>query len=278
MGEASGPNKAQAELWNEFGKTWVELQDVLDGMFLPLRARLVEAVAAAGGRTALDVGCGAGDTTLAIARALGPDSHATGIDISAPLVAQARRRAAAAGNVAFIEADAQTHAFDAGTFDVVASRLGVMFFEAPVAAFANLRRAARRGGGLAFIAWRGREANPFMTAADGPAASALKDFKTGLDDVPGQFGLASRARIETTLEQSGWTSVEIRPLDLACALPASHVAAYATRMGAYGRLRGTLDGALREEVDRAVIAAFSPFVAGGSARFTAACWLVTARA
>src|SRR5262245_24087892 len=197
MTERSAPNQAQAALWNDLGgRTWVELQDMLDRLFQPLETLLIEAAVAAGGARVLDVGCGAGGTTLAVARALGPGSRCTGIDISAPLIATATARAAAAGaaNVTFIEADAQTYAFDEGRFDTVISRMGVMFFDDPVAAFANLRRAARPGAQLAFVAWRSSDENPFMTAAERSVASVVSELARRSDDGPGQFGFASRDR------------------------------------------------------------------------------------
>ena len=279
MTERSAPNQAQAALWNDLGgRTWAELQDVLDRLFQPLETLLVDAAVAAGGTRVLDVGCGAGSTTLAVARALGPDSRCTGVDFSAPLIAAATARAAAGGaaNVRFIEADAQTYAFDAGSFDTVISRMGVMFFDDPVAAFANLRRAARPGAQLAFLAWRSRDENPFMTAAERSATVVASELARRDDDGPGQFGFASAERVERILEASGWTSIEVRPVDVACSLPITELPIYVTRMGPYGRVRGTLDEAARAAADASVLAAFDPFLAGDEVRFTSAFWRVTA--
>jgi SAM-dependent methyltransferase len=279
MSDKNQPNRAQAAVWNDVGgRTWVDLQDTLNGLFQPLQTLLVDVAVAAGGTRVLDVGCGAGSTTLAVARALGPSSRCTGIDISAPLIATAKARAAAEGaaNVAFIEADAQTYSFDEGHFDTVVSRLGVMFFDGPEAAFANLRRAAQRGAQLAFLAWRSRDENPFMTAAERAAAVVVKGLAIGSDDSPGQFGFASGPRLRSVLEASGWTSIEIRPVDIACCLPVERLPIYVTRMGQYGRVRHALDATARARADSAVLAAFDSYVAGDQVRFTSACWLVTA--
>jgi SAM-dependent methyltransferase len=279
MAEQGTPNRAQAALWNAAGgRTWVELQDMLDRLFRPLETLLVDAAVAAGGRRVLDVGCGAGSTTLAVARGLGPGSTCTGIDISGPLIAAASARAAAGGaaNVTFIEADAQTYSFSAGSFDTVISRMGVMFFDDPVAAFANLRRAARPGAQLAFLAWRSRGENPFMTAAERAVPTAIAELARSGDGGPGQFGFASAERVMGILEAGGWTAVEVSPVDVPCSLPAAELPIYATRMGPYGRVRGTLDEAPRVAADAAVLAAFDPFVAGDEVRFTSAFWSVTA--
>ena len=273
------PNQAQWDMWNaDGGRTWADLHATLDMVFEPLASVLVDEVLAAGGKQVLDVGCGAGGSTLTIARALGPKGHCTGIDISAPLIATANARSAAeaAGNVAFIRADAQTYAFSPGSFDTVVSRLGVMFFDDPAAAFANLRRAARPAARLALIVWRGRDQNPFMVAAERAAALVVPNFPVRNDDGPGQFGFASADRVEAILEAGGWTSIDIRAVDLPCSFPATELSAYVTRMGAYGRIRETLDEKTRARADAAVLAAFDAYVSGGMVHFTSACWLVKA--
>ncbi|HEY7384028.1 MAG TPA: methyltransferase domain-containing protein, partial [Beijerinckiaceae bacterium] len=164
-------------------------------------------------------------------------------DISALLVATAKARADADGasNVTFIEADAQTFGFGAGSFDAVVSRLGVMFFDDPAAAFANLQWAARPEAQLAFVAWRSGDENPFMTAAERAAAPIIEGLPIRGDDSPGQFGFASGRRVKGVLEASGWTSVKARPVDIACSLPVAQLQTYVTRMGPYGRVRTTLD-------------------------------------
>ena len=108
---------------------WVRLQATLDAMFAHVEDLLVDEIdprAAA----VLDVGCGTGATTLAIARKLGPHARCVGVDISEQMIALARRRAAG-GAVEFVVADAGRHAFDPGAFDVIASRFGVMFSSSP---------------------------------------------------------------------------------------------------------------------------------------------------
>jgi ubiquinone/menaquinone biosynthesis C-methylase UbiE len=281
MTENAPPNQVQSTIWNERGgRTWADLQAMLDRLFQPFEAPLVDAIAAAGGKRVLDVGCGAGSTTLAAARRLGPTSRCTGIDISAPLIEAAKARAAAddVTGVTFIEADAQTYGFTAGSFDTVMSRLGVMFFDDPVAAFANLRRATRPGGLLAFVAWRSREENPFMTAAERAAAPLVKELAMRTDGSPGQFAFASADRVKGMLHASGWTSIEIRPVDFACSVSAAELPVYVTRMGPYGLIRDTLDENLRARADAAVLAAFESYVEAEQARFICACWSVTASA
>src|SRR4051812_35065695 len=161
-------NEDMAAAWNGVsGRAWVDEQQLLDHSYSPIEKLLVDEVAAAGARAVLDIGCGAGATTLAVARSLGVRGQATGVDISEPLVALARERARRDGASArFIRADAQTHAFEPASFDLMISRFGVMFFDDPVAAFTNLLRASQPAGELRLVVFRSIAENPFMTTAE----------------------------------------------------------------------------------------------------------------
>jgi ubiquinone/menaquinone biosynthesis C-methylase UbiE len=185
----------QAARWNgPAGHAWVDAQAVLDETLQPFEDLLVEAVVAARGSRVLDVGCGTGATTLAVARRLGAEGRCVGIDISEPMIAAARARAEREGTPAgFIRADAQDHAFEPAAFDTIISRFGVMFFDDFVRAFANLRRAATDDAELRFIAWRSAADNPFMTTAERAAAPFLPNLPARRPDAPGQFALADRA-------------------------------------------------------------------------------------
>lgn len=183
----------QEKLWNgPAGRAWVEAQDVLDGMFQSFEDCLVEVATAASGGRVLDVDCCTGSTTLAIARRLGSQRRAVGIDLSAPMLAVAQARAEREGVPAdFIRPDAQAHAFEPTRFDRIVSRFGVMFFDDPGIAFAKLRRAARGGAELCFVAWRSAAENPFMTTAERAAATLLPKLPARRLGAPGQFAFAT---------------------------------------------------------------------------------------
>lgn len=270
----------QAALWNGLaGRAWVDAQELLDRMFEPLEELLAQAVPAGSGQRVLDVGCGTGATTLAIARRLGTQGRCTGIDISAPMLATARARAERDGSPAvFVRADAQAHAFEPEGFDMVVSRLGVMFFDDPVRAFANLRHAAREGAALRCIAWRGAAENPFMTTAERAAAPLLPKLPARRPDAPGQFAFADRDRVHRILAQCGWTGIDIRPVDFSCTLPEQALVPYLSRLGPLGLVLHEADERTRAQVIQAARAAFEPYVHGAEVRFTAACWMVEARA
>ena len=267
----------QAKRWNSTaGRAWVESQELLDRVFKPIEALLVDAVISASPRAVLDIGCGTGGTTVAIARRLGDKTSCTGVDISEPMIEAARLRAAHdATPPTFIVADAQTYELEPARFDAICSRFGVMFFSDPVAAFANLRRAARDDGRLRFIAWRGPADNPFMTTAE-RAARPLLDLPERKPDAPGQFAFASDRRVHAILEGSGWIDIEIRPSDVACAMRASDLVAYVSRLGPVGTALQEADEATRTRVLEVVRPAFDSYVHEGEVRFAAACWMVTA--
>jgi SAM-dependent methyltransferase len=269
----------QAALWNgPAGHAWVEAQGLLDRILAPFEDLLMGGIPAGSGGHALDVGCGTGSTTLAVARRLGAEGRATGIDISAPMIAAARSRAEREGTPAsFLCADAQSHAFAPAGFDRMVSRFGVMFFEDPVRAFRNLRRAAKDEALLRFVAWRGPEDNPFMTTAERAAAPLLPALPPRRPDAPGQFAFADSRRVQEILQASGWTGIDIRPIDVSCALPEVDLVWYVTRLGPVGRILTEADDATRARIVETVRPAFDPYVRGTEVRFTAGCWMVVAR-
>ena len=272
--------EGQATLWNgTSGQAWVEGQQLLDQVLGPFQDLLMDAIRAAPGSRLLDVGCGTGSTTLAAARLLGENGRCSGIDISDPMLSLARMRAEREGvSAQFICADAQTYAFEPASFDTIISRFGVMFFADPVAAFANLRRAATKGARLCLIAWRGATDNPFMTTAERAAAPLLPNIPPRNPDGPGQFAFADSQRVRHILEQSGWTEIDPQPRNVSCSFPEAELIGYFTRFGPLGQILQEADAPTRNRVITTVRAAFDPYVHGAEVRFDAAVWVVNARA
>lgn len=278
MPEIEIANADQSARWNDrAGRSWAELGDLLDRILGPFVPLLLDEIAPVAGRRILDVGCGAGALTLAAA---GRSGLGVGVDISGALVEAARARARRLGipGAEFVQADAQTHRFDAESFDTLISRFGTMFFAEPAAAFRNLRSAVRPGGKLACLAWRSAAENPFMTAAERAAADLLPQLPGRVENGPGQFGFADPGRVGAILAESGWRDVEIRSVDAECSLPEDDLRLYARRMGPVADLLPGLDEEVRSVVERRVDAAFERYLDHGTARFTAACWMVRARA
>jgi ubiquinone/menaquinone biosynthesis C-methylase UbiE len=273
-------DEEQMRLWNgPAGRAWLGTQDVIERIFKPFEEILVEAVASRSGTCVLDVGCGAGGTTLAVARRLATKGSCTGIDISEPMIAAARACAESERLPAsFVCASAETHAFQPDRFDTIISRFGVMFFGNPVRAFSNLRRAAKNDAELRFVAWREPAENTFMTTAERAAAPLLPNLPARRPGAPGQFAFADRHRVNAILQESGWAEIDIRPIDVTCTLSEKELVRYLSQLGPVGLILQEMDSRVRAQVIETVRAAFSPFVHGAEVRFTAACWMVGARA
>lgn len=276
----SGAGVDQKELWNgEAGTSWVEQQEVFDAMFAPITDALVAYVKETGAKRILDVGCGPGGTTRAMGAAVGAGADCVGLDISEPMIAAARANAAQEGAEAeYVVADAQTHGFDAGRFDAAVSRFGVMFFDDPVAAFANLRGAVREGGGLRAYTWRHPRDNAFMTVAGRTAKEFVPDMPKFDPEAPGQFGLCEEERVRRVLGEAGWRDVELAPFDFECVMPAGELIPFFTTRGPLGQVFSKMDAETQARVVEALEAAFAEYVDGDKVRYTAATWEVSARA
>jgi hypothetical protein len=273
-------NEEMAAIWNGVsGRAWVDEQQLLDRTYEPIEKMLVDEVSAARARAVLDIGCGAGATTLAVARSLGSHGRATGIDISEPLIAVARARALRESSAPeFICGDAQTHAFEPDSFDLVISRFGVMFFDDPVAAFANLRRAATSRAQLRLVVFRALAENPFMTTAERAAAPLLGGIPPRKPNAPGQFAFADSSYVRRILEEGGWLHTGFSALDIGCGFAAADLERFFTRLGPLGQVLRDTDEPTRQRVIRDVRAAFTPYLRGDEVRFNAACWMISARA
>lgn len=280
MDEQKIEEMSQTQLWNgPAGQAWLNKEAILDEMFAPFEALLVDAVHWHDPTTVLDIGCGTGATTLAIARALAPEGSCTGADLSQMLVDRARERAAAEPqiHVAFRSGDA-SRLDGAGPFDMAISRFGVMFFDDPAAAFTRIRVAMAPDAPLAAIAWRSPAENPFMTCAERAAAPLLPPLPPMRPGAPGQFAFADAEHVRGVLNESGWHDAAISPIDVQCSFPEAGLMPYLSSLGRIGILLQQADTATRDHVFGIVRAAFEPFVDADTVRFDAACWMIEARA
>ena len=279
----TGTNAAQVEYWNTVaGPKWVELQGMLDDQIRPYGEAVMQAASIQSSETLLDVGCGCGDTTLALAARIGSGGKAVGVDISGPMLTRAREIAASRGvtNVAFLEADAQVHAFEP-TFDVVFSRFGVMFFDDPVAAFTNLRSALRPGGRIAFVCWQRIAENPWMLL---PTMAALQHIKIDLPadpNAPGPFSLGDADRVKTTLEAAGFVDIRIdalcRDVSVGGATGLDGAVSFMLRLCPASAALAETSADVQRAVRDAVYAAMEPYTVSDEVRMPSATWVVTAR-
>lgn len=273
-------NAAQAEYWNaEAGQTWARFQNQLDLQLAPLGEAGLRALAVPPGARVLDIGCGCGQTSVALARLVGQAGAVTGVDLSRAMLAVARARAvpAAAAATEFLELDAQSGALGQAVYDAAFSRFGVMFFEDPEAAFRNILGALKPGGRLAFVCWRPIEQNIWMR---GPLEAALPLLPLQAPpepDAPGPFAFAAPARVRGLLERAGFSGISIAPYDAEIGGHSLEDALeLALRVGPLGReLRE--NPALVERVTGAVRGVLAAHLQDGVVRMPAAVWVVTAQ-
>jgi SAM-dependent methyltransferase len=163
------------------------------------------------GENILDIGCGCGETSIDLGHRVAPYGRVLGIDISGPMLERARYSVGVLGlaNVSFENADAQTHPFPDGAFNLVFSRFGVMFFIDPTAAFANLRRTLKKGGRLAFVCWQDIRLNPWMLVPLMAAAQHIALPTPPAPDAPGPFALADPDRVRRIVEGAGFLDVNL---------------------------------------------------------------------
>jgi SAM-dependent methyltransferase len=252
-------------------------------MHAPFTSMILGAAGLRSGENVLDVGCGCGSTTLAAARLVAP-GQATGLDLSAPMLARAVADATAAdlASAVFVQGDAQVQRLGPAHFDVVLSRFGVMFFNDPVAAFANIRSATRPAGRLVFACWQPLDANQWLLVPGAALAEHVPTAGFEPGDGPGMFALADPDRIRETLATAGWRAIEITAEHASILVGGGGSVDDAVeflRTGSIGRtILSGADAATAERSIASARAALTPYADADGVRLGAAVWLVQAMA
>jgi SAM-dependent methyltransferase len=277
------PNAEQAEFWSGVAPTWIELEAQFERIGGPPGRLVMDRLALSSGQRVVDVGCGLGPTTRALAAQVGDTGEAVGVDISEEMLAGARRHAErdGIGNVRFVLADVQEHDLGEGGFDAAFSRFGVMFFADPVAAFSNIRRSLRPDGQLAFVCWQTVFDNEWMLVPGMAAMSVVGDLPMPGPDEPGPFSLADPDKVRSMLGAAGFGQVEVEPhndviVESEDRIP--HVVDASVRMGPAREALREAPPELHEKVRCAVEDALRQRVEGGELRASRGVLLVTARA
>jgi SAM-dependent methyltransferase len=275
---ASPGNAEQAQRWNgEGGQRWITYRERHQASHQRLLPHLFAGAAISPADRVLDVGCGCGETTIAAAQAASA-GDALGLDLSAPMLEVARQLAASAGvaNARFEQGDAQVYPLRERSYDVVISKFGVLFFDDPSAAFANIAGAVRPGGRLAFLSWQDEEHNEvFGIPLNGFAAV------TRLPDQPGQGLLFEDPRqIADVLRGAGWQDVRAEAVNEPALMgtDVDDVMAYMRGMRMVRELADQVaDDAVTERALAAMAEQYAARQRSDGVWVSAGVWLVTAR-
>ncbi len=251
-------------------QAWAEVCELLDLQLSPLGMRAIDALSPMLGDVVVDVGCGAGQSTLQLAERVGPEGHVIGIDVAHLLLGLASRRADRLPQVSFLQADAQSINLPGQSVDGIYSRFGVMAFANPLAAFSNFRRVLKPSGRLAFVCWR---------ALDDNELDLLPLRATGLETMadPAPFSLADAEFLRVTLQAAGFEDVTVQATDER--VSSGSLEAMATvllRVGPLGRILRENPG-LRTAAEPRLRAALADCEEHGAVALRAATWIVTAR-
>ncbi|MEM7077025.1 MAG: class I SAM-dependent methyltransferase [Pseudomonadota bacterium] len=270
-------NEEQKAYWNgKAGDTWTDAQERMDAMLAPISAAVLEFAAPQAGERVIDVGCGCGETSLAMAAR---GAAVWGVDISERMLARAQERAAGLAEVAFSLSDAATQDYTAD-HDLIFSRFGVMFFADPTAAFANLRTGLTPDGRMAFVCWQAPRDNPWVSVGGRIVQPYLAEPETPPDPrAPGPFAFADADYLRAILTDAGFASVEIEPLGCELRLGADVEEALdmQAQVGPIARALAELDDEDLASVRAELGAELAQAQREDGIYLAAACWLVRAR-
>ncbi|MFI9202926.1 class I SAM-dependent methyltransferase [Streptomyces sp. NPDC053048] len=273
-------NTEQEQAWNgDEGRHWAAHHDRWNAVNAGFNEPLLTAAAIGPEDRVLDIGCGAGQTSrLAARRAV--RGRVLGLDLSGPELRLARDLAAREGlaNLAFEQGDAQAHPLPQGGFDIAMSRFGIMFFEDPVVAFANIGRALRPGGRLAFVTMADPARNDWIRVIDAMSAHApIPDLTTTAGE-PGMFSLADPARIRDVLTGAGFRPPAITPVEALqnWGRDVQDAAGFLLGTGPVRFLLDQLAPDVAHRAGAALTAAMQTYARPGAVHLRGSAWLVTA--
>jgi SAM-dependent methyltransferase len=240
------------------------------------------------GDRVLDIGCGFGDTTQQLAALVGPEGHATGVDVSEPFIEAsiAEAEKARIENVDFFSTDVQIGDLR-GPYDYAFSRMGVMFFANPVQALRNIAGSLRPGGRLVAVVWRRKLDNEWLHRAEQVTEKYLEEPEEP-EDVrcgPGPFSMANADTVSEQLQIAGFERPTLTRCDLLIKIgnDLDHAVTFNMSIGPAAELLRICPPdeveRLRPKVEEEIRGVLAEYVQpDGEVRAPASTWIVTATA
>lgn len=276
----------QVKDWNgQSGESWVLHQAWLDQMLAPFGEVAIDAAAPESGEQVMDIGCGAGATSFEIADRVGDSGCVLGVDISHQLIERAEELATARDNCRFLLADASQAELQVGQFDLLFSRFGVMFFNDPAAAFAQLRTTLKPSGRLTFVCWRKAEENDWIRLPMGAVRGIIPATPPPPPGAPGPFSFGDQDHVSAILELAGFTDIAFTPYDDEILFgrgdtreaAINSALSMAFEVGPLSRALAGQSAEIREQASHAVRAAFAQQVTDRGVIINGSAWIVSAR-
>ncbi|MEL6793623.1 MAG: class I SAM-dependent methyltransferase [Pseudomonadota bacterium] len=282
----------KADWTGDLGAEWAKRADVMERMLDPFGDQSIRELGRIARRRVLDLGCGGGTSTFRLASRVGVNGAAVGVDVSSDLIAlAAKRRSASKGAAAragFLLADAATPGFvPDGGFHALHSQFGAMFFDDPVTAYANIRKALAPGARVSIVCWRTPKENSWAMSALNAARPHLPEIAPPPKFAPGPFAWSvPEETFGRYLPEAGFKRVRWRAVDRAIPLglglsdetPLDRAVKFCMKIGPLAsRIKG-LDKPVKRKIRAAVRDALGALEVRGRIMATGACWLVSAEA
>ncbi|KIN72785.1 class I SAM-dependent methyltransferase [Sulfitobacter guttiformis] len=274
-------NSDQRDFWtDEAGPVWIDQRAAMDDILAGVLDGILRRAELDTGHSVLDIGCGAGTSTLAISERVGEAGHVTGIDISRTLLKAAHARLTNQTNIAFLDVDAQSHPFVTDSADRIVSRFGVMFFDDNISAFRNMASALRADAMVCFAVWGAIAENPFFTLPAQVSRNILGPVPKSDPDAPGPFSLRDPDHIHKMMRDAGLEAqIEVVQEPLVCSAGAQALAETMCHIGpAHMALAHyNADAEMRDALKGALVEALGAYQSGDTITLPAQINYVTAR-
>lgn len=279
---ASENHEAQRVYWDGAGgDKWIRRSADIDINVAPAQTAAIDLAGVGESMRVLDIGCGCGASTMAIAERVGSDGRVLGVDLSHAMIDEARRISRGRRQAEFRVADASREDFSEARFDRLFSRFGVMFFGDPVAAFTHLRGALKPEGNLTFVCWRPLPENPWMlTPLTAVCKHAPRPQRPGPED-PGPFSFGDPDRVTRILTHAGFATPRFTKfdfeMDLALGRGLEAAVETASNVGAASAALTDQPPEIRAAAVEELRRELAPLERDGRVALGAAVWIVTAR-